>query len=521
MSGPTHAALSELSIDKANVRKTGRGQEPMYVASIKAKGIIEPLIVRANGSGYHVTNGGKRLASLQYMRDRKMTAAGIAVTDAYPVPILIRAEDDTAARETSLMTNIIRTGMHPVDRFEAFSELAAQGKSVEDIAADYALTVPQVRQSLAIAKIAEPIRKAWHEGKITAAGAEAFAGADIKTQEAVFKRQQKVGAWGLQPHNVKRELGTDDREVSALLKFVGQEAYEAAGHHVNQMLFADRDDADDSVSVSNTSALKQLARNKIDAECKKLTDAGWAWACLDDDLGKNVSKYMMQNVNTRGGGWTKEEMARSGVVIEIERGGKLSMIKGKLKPGQKAPKEKAGKSSAAGVSASPATPKPDVSNALKQRITSAVAQATKEALIEVTKGSTSATFALSVLLAQTIADEIAVDRYFDTPHGIRDALPKIRNAINPAIMTAALTRRFDDADYFKGVSRKMVEKAIKEAGLVDQAKAAMKGTRGVLNKFAVAHVKKAGWLPPEFRTAHYTGPGAKKTAKPAPRKKAA
>lgn len=36
-----------------------------------------------------------------------------------------------------------------------------------------------------------------------------------------------------------------------------------------------------------------------------------------------------------------------------------------------------------------------------------------------------------------------------------------------------------------------------------------------VTKFAIANVPKTGWLPPELRTMHYDGPGAKKVAAPA------
>ena len=60
--------LSDLSIDPANVRKTGRGKEPKFAASIRVRGVLEPLIVRSDpkGDGYLIINGGERFTALQY-----------------------------------------------------------------------------------------------------------------------------------------------------------------------------------------------------------------------------------------------------------------------------------------------------------------------------------------------------------------------------------------------------------------------------------------------------------------------
>ena len=48
--------LSELSIDPANVRKTGRGKEPKFAASIRVRGVLEPLIVTAKIMGRPLTD---------------------------------------------------------------------------------------------------------------------------------------------------------------------------------------------------------------------------------------------------------------------------------------------------------------------------------------------------------------------------------------------------------------------------------------------------------------------------------
>jgi ParB family transcriptional regulator, chromosome partitioning protein len=107
----TTVPLSELTIDAVNVRKTGRGAEPAFVGSIRDKGVIEPLIVRKNGSGYKIANGGKRFAALMHMFEKKYHAMvdgkPLLVTAQFPVPVIVRQEGDAEARETSLITNVV------------------------------------------------------------------------------------------------------------------------------------------------------------------------------------------------------------------------------------------------------------------------------------------------------------------------------------------------------------------------------------------------------------------------------
>lgn len=80
-------------------------------------------------------------------------------------------------------------------------------------------------------------------------------------------------------------------------------------------------------------------------------------------------------------------------------------------------------------------------------------------------------------------------------------------AIDPPTLGVRLAEAFDADDYFKSVSKPLVLQAIREAGFSeDQAKTStMK--KGDLVAFAVANVPKSGWLPPELRTANYSGSG--------------
>src|SRR3546814_15636617 len=65
----------------------------------------------------------------------------------WEVPCLLVA--DGTARTASLTENVQREAMHPADQFEAFAALVAEGRPIEDIAADFSVTplVVQRRRS--------------------------------------------------------------------------------------------------------------------------------------------------------------------------------------------------------------------------------------------------------------------------------------------------------------------------------------------------------------------------------------
>jgi ParB family chromosome partitioning protein len=277
---PSHVPLSQLSIDeKVNVRKTGRGSEPMYVGSIRAKGIIMPLTVRLNGKGYKITDGGKRYDTLVWMRDNGATAgpAKVPVTDSFPVPIIIRDEDDKEAKDTSLMTNIVRAGMHPVDEYEAFAGLRDDGMSEEEIGARYGLKAKEVRQRLALGRLSPTIRAAWRDGTITAEQAMAYTIASShKAQDAFFKKNG-TDRWNGSAGSVREAFRGKHDDVGRFVAFVGIDAVRAAGIKVEEDLFGTDHRAADPNKVA------ALAKEKLDAECQRLIDEGWSWALPKDD----------------------------------------------------------------------------------------------------------------------------------------------------------------------------------------------------------------------------------------------
>lgn len=270
------APLSMLSIAEINVRKTKTGAEPKMAASIRAKGVIEPLTVRQTGEGFTITNGGKRFAALQFLRDNNEYAKGERVTDLYPVPIIVRDESDAEARETSLITNLVRADMHPVDLHQAFVDLINDGKTEKDLAAEYLMTDREVKQVLALGQLSPKVREAWKAGKIDAEIAKAFTvGQTHAIQEKALKEviERIDDEDAPDADEVKELFKLSGREIGAMLEFVGLDEYEKQGGKVKRDLFGI------DHAVSNEKLVEKMAVEKLDAECDRLVkEDGWAWA---------------------------------------------------------------------------------------------------------------------------------------------------------------------------------------------------------------------------------------------------
>ena len=369
------AKLSNLILDPVNVRKTDRGGKPNFAASIHKRGVIQPLTVRRDvkSSLLLVTDGGERLDGLLFLKKNGSTAAGVLVTDDYEVPVTISDRSDADARATSLALNLIRSNMHPVDEFEALAQMVKDGATLEEIAAENARPVEEIRAALGLASIAPEIREAWRKGQIGGEAAQAYAQTqDLEHQVRIFKKLK--GRAG-EEWQITQEIAGDDRHhLGAMLKFVGQAAYEKAGHHLNPSLFADDDRH--GPKVDNIPALRAMAAKKIEVECERLKTEGWGWAIDKAEKPKDLYAWRRIPANS-----PKAKKAMAGCTVGIDYNGKLEIERGYVKPGVSVKIEKTAAEKAAARKAGPAKPA-TISAALAGRMSEALTKSSAAVIAE-------------------------------------------------------------------------------------------------------------------------------------------
>ena len=276
--------LSRLDLAPENVRKTPA--DPAGIAELKASiaahGLLENLIARAEEPGpapgsspgqvpvgrYAVVAGGRRLAAM-----KALAGEGLLDED-HPVPCLIAGEGDCG--ELSLAENVIRVAMHPADQVIAFHGLAESGVTVSVIAARFGVSERLVEQRLRLGRVAPELLDAYRAEEIDLETLKAFAvTTDHGRQRAVWNQVKgqgcRPGAW-----QVKRIL-TEDRVpgTAAVARFVGIDAYEAAGGTVTRDLFAQEDDR--GIWFDDPALLDKLAMKKLQDTADELA-ARWKWA---------------------------------------------------------------------------------------------------------------------------------------------------------------------------------------------------------------------------------------------------
>lgn len=251
-----------------NVRKTPRMSIPELAASVQRVGLLQNLIViaAADGERYEVVAGGRRLAAL------KLLAKKHRISREWEVPCLLVA--DGTARTASLTENVQREAMHPADQFEAFAALVAEGRPIEDIAADFSVTPLVVQRRLKLANVSPRLLADYRAEAVSLDQLMALAITDDHTaQEAAF---YDAPTWQRSPHNLRDRL--TEREIDAhrhpLVRFVGLDAYEAAGGGTRRDLFAE---AESGVYLTDAVLLERLAQDKLASLAAEVKAEGWAW----------------------------------------------------------------------------------------------------------------------------------------------------------------------------------------------------------------------------------------------------
>lgn len=252
---------------KRNVRKSPRLSIPELAASILRVGLLQNLVVilAADGEHYEVVAGDRRLSAF------KLLAKGKRISADHEIPCLLVA--DASARTVSLTENVLREAMHPADQFQAFAALVAEGRPVEDIAADFGVTPLVVQRRLKLANVSPRLMADYRNGEVTLDQLMALAITDDHTaQEAAF---YDVLHWQRNPQALRQHLTETEIDSSRdpLARFVGVAAYEAAGGALHRDLFADSDHA----YLNDAPLLERLAREKLEPMANILLDEGWSW----------------------------------------------------------------------------------------------------------------------------------------------------------------------------------------------------------------------------------------------------
>lgn len=159
-------------------------------ASIREKGVIQPLILRENphkAGTYEIVAG-----------ERRWRAAQMAKL--HEVPALVRAYTDTEALEVAIIENIQRADLNAVEEAAGYRDLMERfGHTQEKLAEALGKSRPHIANMLRLLSLPEPVLSLLQDGKLTAGHARAL----ITAADPVALAREAV-AKGLSVREVER-----------------------------------------------------------------------------------------------------------------------------------------------------------------------------------------------------------------------------------------------------------------------------------------------------------------------------
>ena len=269
--------LDRLELAPENVRKTP--PDPAFFAELKASiaahDLLENLIVRIEHPGDNgiercaVVAGGCRLAAMNALAEE-----GVLDAD-HPVPCRMIGAGENA-EELSLAENVVRIAMHPADQVIAFGKLMNAGISVSAIAARFGMTERMVEQRLSLGGAAPELLDAYRAEEMDLDTLKAFTVTTDQARQMAVWEQVKDQGYRLSGWQVRRILTEENvPAVTAVARFVGTEAYEAAGGTLTRDLFAEEDAR--GMWFDDPVLLNELAAVKLRAAAEELKKR-WKWA---------------------------------------------------------------------------------------------------------------------------------------------------------------------------------------------------------------------------------------------------
>ena len=131
--------------------------------SIAKHGVIQPITVRPQESGYYQIIAGER-------RWRAARKAGLET-----VPVHILTVDEQKAMEMALVENLQREDLNPIEEAQGYEVLQqTYGMTQEEVAQSVGKSRPAIANSMRLLMLSEDVRKLVEEGELSAGHARAL-----------------------------------------------------------------------------------------------------------------------------------------------------------------------------------------------------------------------------------------------------------------------------------------------------------------------------------------------------------
>lgn len=182
-SGEMMVKVALISPNKEQPRKNFPEEQLQELAeSIKQYGVLQPLLVKKNGSFYEIIAGERRW--------RAARMAGLK-----EVPVVLREYSQQKAMEIALIENLQRENLNPIEEAQAYERLVKEfGLTQEEIAARVSKSRVTITNVMRLLKLDDQIQKMLIEGLLTSGHARALLSLDDKQMQLKVAKMILDGA---------------------------------------------------------------------------------------------------------------------------------------------------------------------------------------------------------------------------------------------------------------------------------------------------------------------------------------
>ena len=202
-SGIQRVAVSRIVASPWQPRSTFEAEAlSELVESIKAHGVLQPLLVRAVGRKFELIAG-----------ERRLRAARAALLRQVPV-IVVEATDEKAL-EMALIENLQREDLNPIEEAEGYALLQKKfNLTQESVARQVGKARASVANALRLLELSDTIRKYVAEGLLSVGHAKVLlAVANEKERERLARRAIKEGMSVRTLEKIVKRLGRPPRKA--------------------------------------------------------------------------------------------------------------------------------------------------------------------------------------------------------------------------------------------------------------------------------------------------------------------